>query len=354
MLEKSVVAIDTVPLPESPAFRFDRFLVDKLVDTKAIDGKAEPLTRFGLALEALREAEQVGYIVDYPHVCFSDNPPEWCKYAGGVTTEGRVLLIDSLLANGGINNSAWSSWRAVAAKLDLASLAPRLFQEIGMKAERSLEILDKAAVAGAAMPVPGSELDRFCREHPEAPICQLALQPFESIRARRLASELVMVSMLHQDGLIQDEQAATIYNGYYNDLSPGLALRDISIYSGVIVTDGLVLDAKAKAEISLAIGSRLGTVGSFGPDSPWADICFGPNPPRICWVISQFPAAAALVTELVNREVWSKKDALQAWSEAAGAILREPFPMKATGDRRLEKPAAGKGDAAIRETEQVP
>jgi hypothetical protein len=354
MSRTSLVAIDTVPLPEKPAFQFERFLVDKLAEAKVIDAKAEPLTRFNLALDALRQAEKVGYVVDYPHVCLTDNPPEWCKYAGALRTEGRILLIDTLLESGAIKQSSWPSWRAMAAKLDLASFAPRLFQEIGLKPERSIEILDKASVASLAMPVPGSDLEKYCREHPETPRCQLASSPLESLSGQRLASELVMISMLHQDNLLQDDQASAIYNGYYNDLSGGLALRDISIHAGVVVIDGLSVDAKLKARILVSVGKRLGSVGYIDPDSPLASICFGPNPPKFCWAISQFPAAAALTSELVSHQIWPKDDALKAWTEAAVILSREPFPVTDVRDPRLGKPAPRSGDAAVLGTVEVP
>lgn len=327
MARKSLVAIDTVPLPERPAFRLERFLVDKLVEAKVIDREAESRTRFGLALGALREAELVGYIVDYPHVCLSDNPPEWCKYASTNTGNGRVLLVDSLMANGQIDQNSWRSWREVAAKVELTAFAAPLLRQIGVKPERSLEILDQASVASMAMPVPGSELDRYCREHPEDPICQVASQPFDSIRGRRLASELVMVSLLHHDKVLKDEQVTAVYNGYHESLSAGLGLSDISPYLGGVTTEGLTLGLKERAEISVAIGRHLGAVGYVDPDSPWADICSKPSPPRICWFISRFPAAAALTTELVKRKIWPEKSALQAWNEMAAILSREDFPM---------------------------
>ena len=337
MIRKSWVAIDTVPLPERPAFRLERFLVDKLVEAKVIDREAESRTRFGLALGALREAELVGYILDYPHVCLSDNPPEWCKYAGAVITDGRVLLIDALLENGRIDQTAWSGWRGAATKLGLADFAPRLFQEIGLKSDRSLEILDQASVASVAMPLPGSDLDRYSREHPEDPICQVASQPFDSIRGRRLASELVMVSLLHHDKVLKDEQVTAVYNGYYEGLTAGLGLSDLSPYFGGVTTEGLTLGGKEKAAISVAIGRHLGAVGYVDPDGPWADICSKPSPPRICWFISRFPAAAALTTELVRRKIWPEKAALQAWNEAAAILSQEPIPMTRARTRRATR-----------------
>ena len=111
------VAIDTVLLPESPRFRFESFFLDQLRAAGAIDAQADLAARFRLTIEAIQVADSVGYVVDWvPEVCLSANPPRWCWYirgddmtgkpspiclvCAGVTTEGRLLLTESLIANG--------------------------------------------------------------------------------------------------------------------------------------------------------------------------------------------------------------------------------------------------------------
>ncbi len=328
LTKKGSVEIGTWPTPEktfrvtgSPKFRFESFFLDQLRTNKAINPQGDLTARFRLNIEAVRFADSIGRFIDrVPEVCQSEFPPPWCLAAGGVVTSGRVLLIESLIANGKLAFESRMEWQKISHRADFVELAPTLFRQIkarGWSAQKALDILDRSftAVSGTAYPVPGSDLDRYCREHPEDPVCLVAGVGFISGQARNLARELVLVSLLQQEDLLSEEQTRAIYDVIYGELTPRPGIMDLPIPAGVIITD---LFPKHRAEILFALGAN--RVGLVDPDSPWADKCLGDDPPPICRFINTFPIAATLTAQLIKYRVWSKKDAIEAWDKLYNTV----------------------------------
>lgn len=332
--KKAGVAIGTWPTPErtirvlrSPRFRFESFFLDQLRATGTIDRQADLNARYRLNIEAITFADSVGYFVDrVPEVCQSEFPPAWCLAAGIIIVDGRTLLIESLIANGKLTPESRLGWQKISRRAEFIEFAPSLFRQIkakGWSAQKALDILDRlfAAVSGTAYPIPGSDLDRHCREHPEDPICWVAGIGFISGRARNLARELVLVSLLQREKLLSEEQTRAIYDVTYKELTPRRGLMDLPIPAGVIIVDGLELDPKDRAEIISSLGSS--RVGLVDPDSPWAEKCLGEEPPPICRFINAFPIATTLTSELIKYKMWSKKDALEAWNKLQKSVSGE-------------------------------
>jgi hypothetical protein len=328
------VAIDTVPLPERPAsgFRFESFFLDHLVAAGALDSQADLNARFRLTTDAIRLAGSVGYFFDrVPEVCLSEFPPKWCWYAGvvvtsgrpclacgGVTTEGKILLIESLVGNGVLVSGSRLAWRKLSRTAAFVEFAATLFRHIkanGWSAQKALGLLDQsfATISGAAYPIPDSEWDRYCREHPEDPICWVIRGGFISAQARNMARELALVSLLQQEKLLSMQQTRAIYDVTYRGLTPRRGLMDLSSVAGGVIIDGLRLNPKLRIEIMSSLGTN--RVGLVDPDSPWADICFRDNPPPICKFINTFPVAPTLTTQLIKNRIWSKNDAIEAWNK---------------------------------------
>ena len=325
--------IGTWPTPERAGFRFERFFLDKLLEVGAIDQNANANARFQLASAAIGDAERAGdFFEQVPEECHGPHSAPWCDIAtakGVVVTEGRTLLVDSLAANGFVDHLTSRRWREIARTHELSDFAPSLFQQMGTsskdwKVQRGLEILDQAFVAtsGASIPVPGSDFERHCHEHPEDPMCWIASASLGSHMGRVLTRELAIISLLQSDELLHEYQAAAIYDAYERDVSVSAGIRDISHVAGGIIVEGMPkLEREDRAEIAFAVARRRGAVGYVDPDSPWAEICSKPSPPPICPLIREFPAAAALTSELVRREIWPGNDALQAWDEV-GQFLK--------------------------------
>lgn len=333
------VAIDTLPMPEKP-IRFERFFLDQLRAAGAIDSQVDLNARFRLNIEAIKWADTVAYPMDgVPEECLQPSPPRWCwviasrtsLVARGVTTEGRILLVDSLLANGVLVAKSPSGWHSMARTASFVEFAPTVFQHIkadGWSAQKAMDILDRsfAAVSGVAYPAPDGYWGRYCIEHPEDRICWLIHEQFASAQTRNLARELVLVSLLQQEKLLSIEQARAIYDVTYRDLSTRRGLTDLSIVAGVVIVNGLRLNPKQRNGILNALATS--RVGLIDPDSPWADICFRENPPLICRYIHAFPRGATLTTQLVKHGIWAKADAIRAWSNlyrsrGGGVIRRE-------------------------------
>lgn len=332
------VAIDTVPLPERPRFRFESFFLDQLRAAGAIDAQADLTARFRLTIEAIQIADSVGYVTDrVPEVCLSANPPRWCWAAsvvdadrrppcpmcGVVVTDGRILVFESLIANRVLVPESRLSWRSLARSAEFVAYAPSLVLRIkadGWSAQKALDILDRSftAISGVAYPAPDGYWDKYCREHPENRICWVIHTDFRSGGARNLAQELVLVTLLHQEKLLSTDQTRAIYDVTYNGLTSHRSTTDVSLVAGVIIVDGLKLSPKQRVQIIGSLGSN--RVGLVDPDSPWADICFGPNPPPICKFISTFRAAATLTTQLIKNNLWSRNDALQAWGRLHASL----------------------------------
>lgn len=339
------VAIGTWPTPERPitGFRFESFFLDQLRAAGAIDSQADLNARFRLAVEAVKLADSVGYFFDrVPEVCLSEFPPPWCPYAGGVIIDGRILIVDSLIANGALLPESGGRWRNIARNRGFMEFAPTLFGQIkaaGWSAQKALELLDRsfAAVSGAAYPAPDSYWERYCREHPEDPICWVIHEAFSTEQGRNLARELVFVSRLQQEKLLSGEQTRAIYDLYSGNLPrpAGGVIVDLYPYpipaggiitalhpipAGIIIVDGLKLDPKQRNAILVSLATN--RVGLVDPDSPWADICFQENPPPICKFISTFPLAATLTTQLVKHKLWTRDAALKAWNQLWAAVGR--------------------------------
>jgi hypothetical protein len=311
------VAVGTWPTPEGPisflrpsGFRFESFFLDQLRAAKTIDGEADLDARFRLNVEAVRFADSLGYFTDrMPEVCRSESPPLWCRMAGGVIIEGSLLLVEALVANGMLALESRLGWLKICRGAEFLEFAPTLLRQVkakGWSAQKVLDVLD------LSYPIPGSDLDRHCREHPEDPICWVAGTGLVSARARNLARELVLVSLLQQEKLISAEQTKAIYDVTYMELTPRYGLTDLPIAMAAIIAEGLGLDPKHRAEILSSLGSS--PVGLIDPDSPWAEKCMGEEPPPICHFMSRFPVATALTTELVKHKIWSERVATDAWS----------------------------------------
>jgi hypothetical protein len=343
MKGKGDIAIDTVPMPESIAigtwptpekrmsrFRFECFFLDQLLAVGAIDSRVDLNARFRLNVEAVKLADSAGYFVErVPEVCESEFPPEWCLAAKGsmsgvVITGGRILLLDSLIANGALHRELRAGWLKVAQNYAFTDFAPSLFRHIeakGWSAQKRLAVLDRsfAAVSSTAYPIPDGDLDRYCREHPEDPQCWIVGLGFGSWRARSLAQEMVLVYLLHQEELLSLEQTKAIYEATYRELAtPRGSAMDLALPAGGIIVNGLTL--KPEQQFVIVQSMATARIGYVDPDSPWADICLGKNPPPICRFISAFPVAATLTAELVKHKIWDQKDALEAWTRLHSTI----------------------------------
>ncbi len=284
----SNVAIGTWPTPERilENFNLESFFLDQLVDTKVIDPQTDLNLRFQLAIDSIKRAEVAGYFVDgVPAECKSKPIPPWCLVAGVIIDDGRMLLIDNLIANGALPAQTQRFWKKFIYEKHFAQSFPTLlrhFKVKGWTAEKSLTLLDHIfeAVSGVAYPIPGSDLDEYCRKHPTSPVCKVAGIGFDTVHGRNLAMELTLVTFLEQEHVIRPEQTRAIYDAYLNKVNPVSTASDISIYAGVVVVDGLVLDKKTQLHIKNTLASA--HVGYIDPDNPLADMCTGANPPIIC------------------------------------------------------------------------
>jgi hypothetical protein len=205
----------------------------------------------------------------------------------------------------------------VARSTPIAEFAPTLFRSLRGKKwtpESGLEMLDRsfAAVSRTAYPVPGSDLDRHCREHPTDPICVIAgTGGFVSDRARLLARDLVLVFLLHDAGMITERQTRAILDVTYHSLTPSSFATDLTIAAGGIIVDSLVLDPKVRGEMLASMATN--RAGYVDPEGPWAEECLGKKlPPPQCRFMRAFPVAVELVAQLVTRDVWSRDAAFEA------------------------------------------
>jgi hypothetical protein len=315
------VAIDTVPLPEKPVggFRFESFFLDQLTSIGALSKRADLAARANLSIETIAAADAGGYID---------------TIAGGLMIDGRVLLIDSLIANKLLRAEHRPGWLRVPRVADLSEFAPSILRRLeaeNWSAEKSLDILDKAfsAVSGVAMPAAGSDMDRYCMEHPNDPKCQVMGIKLVSLEARHLAQEIILYWELHEAGFLTDVQTRAIFDVTYRALTPRQGLADLPISAGRTMADLLDLDPVQRNEIAGALA--VNRVGMIDPDSPWAAKCAGPNPPPICAVIHSFTVAHAFTTQLVRHDVWAKDAAMKAWDNlylTVGAGMLLPTEMQ--------------------------
>lgn len=338
--KKGSLAIGTWPTPEKgQGFRFENFFLDNLHSIGAIDRQTDLKARFDLNIELVAGAvvtdgrilgvdsiagaiivdgeilgveSLAGVIIHNGRILGVES------LAGGVTTDGRILLVESLVSNGVLAPELGMRWRRVLRNAGGIEFAPSLFRQIQAKDwshQKALEILDHSfsAVSGVAYPIPGSDLDKHCREHPEDPLCWVIGTKFNSYRGMRLASELILVSLLNNENLLTYEQTRAIFDTIHKGLTSSQGIKDLSIPQGVIIVDGLDLQPKQRAAMISSLG--INRVGLIDPDSPWAEICAKENPPPICKFINTFPIAMALTTQLVKVDIWSQAEALDAWNQ---------------------------------------
>lgn len=325
---KGSIAIDTVPLPDrrveaigtwpTPERRVRNVRLETVIlnqiRNRVDDERSDLITRFKLNIEAIKESDAVGYPLpdDVSSPCFSDNPPEWCKYAGAVVTDGYILLVESLAANHLLDDRERENWTTALQERTLFEVAPSLLRQIGMKQKRLgtdliVEMLDTSiqASAGVSKTLPGSDLDRYCQEHPEDPMCWIVRSSFKTSVAQRLASEIVLISLLHRHNLINSEQVRLIYDAIFQGVTASRDVSDISLAAGVIVTEGFVHDSKTRASAITSIARA--KVSSIEPgDIPKE--CLEPNPPRWCWIISAFPVATELIVQLAKAKILKDRD----------------------------------------------
>lgn len=332
------VAIDTVPLPERPAIgtwptpeRWSRYvrletLILNHIRNRIDNERSDLTTRFKLNLEAIRESSVVGYPLpdDFSSPCFSDNPPEWCKYAGIIITEGYRLLIESLAANRLLDHGERENWITVLQEWPLLEVAPNLLRQVGMKqkglgTDLIVEILDTSAKtsSGVEIPVPGSELEIYCQKHPEDPLCQRIRYSFKTPLAQRLASEIVLISLLHQHNIINGEQVRLIYDTVFRGVTAPRGVSDISLAAGGIIVDGYIHDDQKRALIFTAIAQA--KVSSIPPED-FPEECLKPNPPPWCLVISAFPVAMELIMQLAKVKILEDRD-IVSLSRWIGSVL---------------------------------
>jgi len=317
----SNVAIGTWPTPERilENFNLESFFLDQLVRTKVFDRQMDLDLRFQLAIDSIKRAERAGYFVDrVPDECKSEPIPPWCLVAGVIIDDGRILLIDNLIANGVLEAQTHQFWQKFVYEKQFIHSLPTLFRHFKIKgwtAEKSLSILDQSfeAVSGVAYPIPDSDLDKFCRKHPASPICKIAGIGFSTEFGRNLARELIIVGLLEQENVIRPEQARAIYDVYLKKVNPVSTASDISIYAGIIIIDGLALDKKTQVNIKNTLATE--RITYIDPDSPLARICFGASPPPFCHFMRAFPVAAILTDQLVQNKIWSEKIAQEIWTD---------------------------------------
>ena len=229
------------------------------------------------------------------------------------------MLTGSLIANGFLARDSRIIWRNLARRTNFIEVAPTLLKNIRISnwsAQKALDILDRsfAAVSGVAYPAPDGYWYKYCREHPEERICWVIHADFFSSRARNLAQELVLVTLLHQEKLLSTNQTRAIYDVTYSGLTSHRSISDVSLSAGEIIIDGLKLNPKQRVEILGSLATN--RLGLPLPDGPWACrcLCQDPPPPN-CKFINSFPIATALTTQLVKHKLWSKDDALKAWNK---------------------------------------
>lgn len=315
-------------------FTLESFFVDQLKEFGGTDTQSDLNIRLALNVNAIRTADTVGYFEEIPPECKSANPPLYCLIAArGLISQVNLGVINGLVANGFLEPRSRKSWHVLANTRNLVDFAPNLFRQIrankkDWSLERGMEILERSftAVSRTAYPVPGSDLERYCEEHPEDPLCRIAA-PL-STRGAHLTQDFLVVSELYRDRLLQDQQVRSIYDASYKTFAgPRSTVQAGVIVSGMtdmdpaaagIVVEGLKLDEKQRGAIALTLGA--GTVGLVDPDSPWADVCFSTNPPRWCRYASQFAVARTLTTELIRYKIWDKQVAVKVFNKLGEAI----------------------------------
>ena len=334
------VAIGSVPLPDRPLeaigtwptpgrrvrnVRLETVILDQ-IRNRVDDERSDLITRFKLIVEAIKESDAVGYPLpdDVSSPCFSDNPPEWCKYAGVVVTDGYILLVESLAANHLLDDRERERWATVLQERTLFEVAPSLLRQIGMKQKRLgtgliVEMLDTdiQASMGVSKPVPGSPLDLYCLKHPEDPLCWVIRYSFKTPLAQRLASEIVLISLLHQHKLINSEQVRLIYDATFQAITAPRGVSDISLAAGVIITDGFVHDSQTRPSIITSIARA--KVSSY-PSDGIPEECRKPNPPPWCGIISAFPVAVELTVQLAKAKILLDRDVVNL-SRWIGSVL---------------------------------
>ena len=307
-------AVDVVnPLNQ---FRFDRFFISSMVDAKVIDQRTTNHCLLRLVVNAIEEVEQG--IENNPDLLAKLNPLN--QSTAVLARKGNTLLLDYLCYNEYLAIEDLPRFRQIAQNNFLTQFAPLLFHQIIQRkkdwsVERGLEILNHsfATTYGSSMPVPGSDLDSYCREHSRDPRCWVASSVIRTTTGRSLGSDVVTMSMLHMDGLIKDEQISTIYHNCLQDITACLGLRDVTTNAALIVTETLEMEKRNQLWSDvLQINS---TPDIVGPESPFADVCEGRSVSPICRLVQRFPLASALTVGMVRHNVLDKKRVKEAWEK---------------------------------------
>lgn len=325
------VEIGTWPTPEQPEVRLESFFLDRLAEQGIMPVDAALNARLELALAAAQSVGRVGLVDDPSSPCFQPNPPKWCIFATGMAADHRLVLVDALVENGRIEVDSWRAWRDIASNSPLVGFAPSLLRESGVKPEQSIRSLTQAFDATVGMPVPGSDLEKFCRENPGHPICVVASRGFDTAFERQLAQELAIISTLHGDKVIGDDQFSAILTSVAGQAATVSGVHDISTVAGIIIVDGLPLDAKVKAQMLREVRADRGYVGAaqiefvkaycetrYQKKLPWPV----PKPCGMGPIIMKLERSLTLTTQLMEHGVWTQKQAIETWQELAPVLSK--------------------------------
>ena len=297
-------------------FRFDRFFISSMVDAKVIDQRTTNQSLLRLVVNAIEEVEQG--IESHPDLFTNINPLN--QSTAVLPRKGNTLLLDCLCYNEYLAVEDLPRFRQIAQNSNLTQFAPLLFNQIIQRKkdwtiDRGLEILNHsfATTYGSSMPVPGSDFDRYCREHRRDPRCWVASSVFRTATGRNLGSDVVTMSMLHMDGLIKDDQISMVYNNYLQDITACLGLRDVTTNAAIIVTEALEIEKRNKLWSDVL--QINGTSSVYGPEGPFSDVCEGRSVTPICRLVQRFPLASALTVGMVKHKVLDKKHAIEEWEK---------------------------------------
>ncbi len=299
------VAIDTVPLPESP-IRFELFFLDHLADIEAISPELDIDLRTRLSLVAIGTWPTPEYPED----------ELVATLAGVIIDDGRQLVIDSLEANGHIPHNSHRRWLAAVEGSTLASCLPGLLRDAKVKGwtdSATIDLLETtfAGVAGMGYVIEGSPMDEYCRRNPHDPRCHVMSGAFMTMDERLIAQDVLIVRELYRNELLTLPQTRAILNTFFLAITPTRRWADLPVRSAGMILDSLDIEAMQRNKIRRMFTH--GGAARYGPDSPWADICSGSNPPRICLYLHGLPVAAAFTLGLVQAKVWEIEDAFMAW-----------------------------------------
>lgn len=308
-------------------FRFESFFINHLEKVGAMEHRSGLEARFRMVLNAITEGEGAGYIGDVPTEANRNlNLATATINPATLLAEGRVMVMDSLVANGYLDELSWKRWRNVAQMHDLTELAPTLLRQIAgrhnvMKTDGVLDIMNQAFLATSPNSAQISdEMVNACRERPRDPICMVGATHFGSYTARTFGREVAIMAKFFEHGLLKDDQVNALYDTCYRDITRWRGVTDLTQTGGADITSYLNVKVGARADIWTNAMANVGSVAIYGPDSPFADVCSKTNPPPICRAIKHYPVAANLTASLVSFKLWDKQQAISAWDRVAVAL----------------------------------